>query len=688
MAAPLSIYEVAAEFRSALSRREEAALSAIVEAYRRAFVVAETELERYQRAPSSPAVLFQRRRVASIVRALESEARHWLAIAGATVAAEAGAARGLGERYAGLVTSRELLVGGARGLLVAETGALSVGETAGTAALRALAGFLQPGSPLAQLFSDLGEEFTRTARAALERGLALGLHPRQLRRELAEALGGNLARGLTIARTEVLRAYREGTREAWRRRDFVQAWEWQSARDARACAICWVMDGREFALDEPMATHPNCRCTMLPVLPSLSEIAKAYGIPEVISEPVPSSEGARRLGLRPRVGSAREAFWELPPQTQRAILGPTRHEALRTGRIDWGDLVGVPPVGGAWGRVPYLRTLKSLGLDRRPAPTPSSPPSTPPSVFVGEPTPRPARGLPAGDPAYNYLALGLPNITAGSSFAAKLEAFADARQFAKDEIARTIGDRLYVRDEVIEALARWDGSFEGYRRRLIPATGEYYFYTLDKSWEAMTTAERLATLWGPDGPEILREFTSRLVQTWAMTSADLNPLSLLVQIRAASRYGMSGADIGHLEAKGESYQAAKNAPPELVELVDAFLDESYRWTQARFEQLGMRTIRLFRGLGYDEAPRGLVGLATGGTRQVELAQQPLSSWTASIDTARSFARSSGVYGYVLSAEFPVSWVMATARTGFGCLDEQEFVLASPRPFRVIAERVI
>lgn len=75
-------------------------------------------------------------------------------------------------------------------------------------------------------------------------------------------------RAVKIARTEVIRACDSGCRTRYDQYG-VERVRWVAAHDARVCAICAALDGREFALkDAPsIPVHPYCRCTLIPVIP-------------------------------------------------------------------------------------------------------------------------------------------------------------------------------------------------------------------------------------------------------------------------------------------------------------------------------------------------------------------------------------------------------------------------------------
>ena len=120
-------------------------------------------------------------------------------------------------------------------------------------------GYSSAGQPLGLLLAELGPAAGKAARSALIRGVVLGKNPRDTTRLLRSALGGNMARALTIARTETLRAYREAQRLTYQaNRGVVTGWTWHSALDRRTCPVCWAMHGSFHPLDEQLGSHPNC----------------------------------------------------------------------------------------------------------------------------------------------------------------------------------------------------------------------------------------------------------------------------------------------------------------------------------------------------------------------------------------------------------------------------------------------
>lgn len=73
-----------------------------------------------------------------------------------------------------------------------------------------------------------------------------------------------------IIRTEVQRALNEGQRQTYRDRGYTEL-NWIVADDDRLCEECSAMpEGNPYNIDEvPAVLHPNCRCTVIPVLQPL-----------------------------------------------------------------------------------------------------------------------------------------------------------------------------------------------------------------------------------------------------------------------------------------------------------------------------------------------------------------------------------------------------------------------------------
>lgn len=213
-------------------------------------------------------------------------------------------------------------------------------------ALTELIGYLQDGSPLRSLLDGLVGEAGQAVADGLVQGLALGLNPRQVARNIRKALGGNMVRALRIARTEVLRSYRESTRRNYQANsELVKGWIWQSSRNERTCAACWSLHGSTHSLDEPMSDHPNGRCSQLPWVKSWEELGFSG-----LKESAPIEDGAT-------------AFEKLTDGQQFNVLGPAKFTAYKSGQITLKDLVGRKS-SRKWGVMHYEKSLRELGLSR------------------------------------------------------------------------------------------------------------------------------------------------------------------------------------------------------------------------------------------------------------------------------------------------------------------------------------
>lgn len=173
---------------------------------------------------------------------------------------------------------------------------------------------LAPGQPLRALFDSFGAEAAEAAREALIEGIGLGIGPRNLAAAMRTALNVSAVRALTIVRTEQLKAYRSSSLQTYQANaDVVKGWRWRCSRSPRTCAACWAMDGEEFPLDEPFASHPNCRCTPVPITKTWAELGFT-GIPD-----------------KPEPEPGHAVFARLSEAEQRSILGPGRLALYKSG---------------------------------------------------------------------------------------------------------------------------------------------------------------------------------------------------------------------------------------------------------------------------------------------------------------------------------------------------------------------
>lgn len=192
------------------------------------------------------------------------------------------------------------------------------------------------GGPLAALLSSFttreGANARAYARDVIGAGILQGLAARDVARRLESGLQDlTFGRAYRIARTETLRAYREGARASYRANPhIVQSWAWRAAvenTDRPPCAACFARHGQLFPIDAPMETHPNCRCRMVPRRSPINGV----------------------LPNDPKLRDAKVAFDALAPAQQRRILGPTRLAMYQGGQANLRDFATVRGRGGPWG---------------------------------------------------------------------------------------------------------------------------------------------------------------------------------------------------------------------------------------------------------------------------------------------------------------------------------------------------
>lgn len=149
-----------------------------------------------------------------------------------------------------------------------------------------------------------------------------------------------------------------------------------------------------------------------------------------------------------------------------------------------------------------------------------------------------------------------------------------------------------------------------------------------------------------------------LVQTWAATSNDNNPRSLAMQKLTVEEFGLDPAFIydWHTKPQYLDEHIARHR-----ELYRRFLREMYNWTQADLKAQGWTHVRLRRGVS--TRPGQIYKDQVGS-----VAMCPLSSFSSKISTARKFG------GYVMDVYIPIERILGSAVTGFGCKNEQEFVV--------------
>ena len=185
------------------------------------------------------------------------------------------------------------------------------------------------------------------------------------------------------------------------------------------------------------------------------------------------------------------------------------------------------------------------------------------------------------------------------------------------------------------------------------------------------------------------EEVNQAIGNWAATSNDNHYGALTMQKDAAELFGTELTDwqkenLNQLEIDKKTtptftnFQLPWNDKSNVSEQNKKFLTAMYEQTQADFKAKGITEVTLYRGVTLDN--RLVNNFAQGET--IRLENNPLESWSINPRVAREFAyptssedrRDESRFGIVLKSTIPVEKILSNARTGFGCLDEKEFVI--------------
>lgn len=114
------------------------------------------------------------------------------------------------------------------------------------------------------------DKLTRELMQTLSRGFVRGDSLDRMTKEFAQRMGVSESRAATLIHTESAHMAAEAAEQGYRETG-VQSYRFEAALDLKTCAVCGVLDQREFPLAEHETginyppLHPRCRCTTVPV---------------------------------------------------------------------------------------------------------------------------------------------------------------------------------------------------------------------------------------------------------------------------------------------------------------------------------------------------------------------------------------------------------------------------------------
>ncbi len=334
---PETIYEIADRFRREILQQERAAVNELIRYYGDMWQVVRGEIEKAMRLWDEGSFFHAMR-----LQALQVQIEGLLA--------------GFADlAYKNIGQSRQAAIQAALGHTayfgqwgLAQMGVRVAWNGVPVEAINQLIGTAQKGSALYDLLVSYGAGKDKQIIGKIAQGMALGLNPRMIAADIKKLMGDDLTRALKLARTEVIRSYREATRISYQaNRDIINGYMRRSARNERTCAACWALDGTAYSLDEPLADHPNGRC---------------FIVPKFREDLWFDADAARRNGLR-LDDTGEKAFRQLAAGKQREILGWGKYQAWSHGAISLKDLVGYDN-DERWGKSIHERSLAEiLGKD-------------------------------------------------------------------------------------------------------------------------------------------------------------------------------------------------------------------------------------------------------------------------------------------------------------------------------------
>lgn len=169
---------------------------------------------------------------------------------------------------------------------------------------------------------------------------------------------------------------------------------------------------------------------------------------------------------------------------------------------------------------------------------------------------------------------------------------------------------------------------------------------------------------------ILDSEAANRVQQWAGTSGDKTVQSTAMQQAVKEEFGTTGSAIVRAETDAAYMQSHDEFYAKVAPFYRRFVRRMYEHTQDDLAEQGITTISVDRGMSFSARP----GFADSKPEWAQIGTQsrpdlqPANSWSTSKAVANRFGN------VRFSAVIPADRVLGSARTGFGCYSEKEFVV--------------
>ena len=158
-----------------------------------------------------------------------------------------------------------------------------------------------------------------------------------------------------------------------------------------------------------------------------------------------------------------------------------------------------------------------------------------------------------------------------------------------------------------------------------------------------------------------------MIAQWAISSNDSQLASLALQRDFADELGLELSDWQEAQYKKVEYNWRDTPDDEQLyssEKQRAFARAMYDYTQSELKALGIENVTLYRGISSEVDP----DYRYSEGEHIQYIGNAVESWSIALSEAEKFG------DIQVRALVPVENIIGTARTGFGCLTEGEYVI--------------
>lgn len=202
---------------------------------------------------------------------------------------------------------------------------------------RIMSAMLSEPSPLNKLLNESWPIMHQGLNDVLLAGISAGMGANWIAKRMTEEANVPLKRAMTIARTEVNRAYRQANLETMRSSRTVKGYR-RLCYKPTACFACLMMDGDYYDKMSDFSDHPNGKCSAVPVTKHFDPIND--------KDWMTGSDWFRK---------------ELAEEEQRSLMGAGRYEAWKKDGVDPKGMVYIKE-NRTWGGSPTVKTLAQIDL--------------------------------------------------------------------------------------------------------------------------------------------------------------------------------------------------------------------------------------------------------------------------------------------------------------------------------------